>query len=107
MNRVWWASAQVLVLSRTLCSGSFGDILKAAWGGPLMYTEGFSEAQDLHTIAYVLFCSGGSVCNSPILSSNIIYMGILIIRLSDLLLYALCICIHYLLSVALTFILTL
>ena len=105
---MWRASAQILVPSGTLCSGSFGDTLIAVWGGPLMYTEGiFWEARDLHTTAYVLFCSEWLSMQFISLFRQYNIHGDPNHTIVSFLLCALYICIRYLLSVVLTFILTL
>ena len=96
VNRVWRARVQVLVPSRTFCSGYFGDVLFWFFRGHFdsgmgrisdVHRGDFSGARDPHTKSYVLFCSvlSDSVCNLLILSGNTIYTGIPIIRLSDLL----------------------
>ena len=98
------------------CYGSFGDIL--FWFLRGHSSSGIGRTSTVHrwnflsletSMQQLIFCSvqSGSVCNLPILSGNIIYTGLPIIRLSDLLLYALCIFIHYLLSVVLMYMLTL
>ena len=118
MNWVWRASAQILLwfLRRhsilvplgTFCFGFFGDILIAVWGGPLLYIEGifWGSRRPYDDSCYVLF----KVAQYAIYKSfqAIQYArGIPIIRLSDLLFCTLYICIYYLLSVMLTYMLTL
>ena len=85
----------VLVLSRTFCSGSFG------------IQRGFSGARDLHKTTYVLLCSEWLSMKFTNLVRQYNIHGDPNHMFVSFLLCALCICIRYLLSAALTFILTL
>ena len=98
----------VLVPLGTLCSGSFGDILITIWGRPLLYTNRiFWKARDIHAMAYVLFYSGWLNMQFTNLFSQYNIHWDPNHTIVSFLLCALCIYIRYLLSVVLTFILTL
>ena len=80
-EKYWWIGCS----GQRPSSGSFGDILFwFLWGH---FDSGMGRTFDVHkgdflgletSIWRLMFYSvqGGSVCNSPILSGNIIYMGI-------------------------------
>ena len=75
-------SSSILVHSRTFYYDSFRDILIATWGGPLLHRRDFLGLKT--SMRQLIFCyaQSGLVCNLPVLSSNTIYTGILIIWLA-------------------------